>query len=104
MLQIYQRLKMVMANLGICGKQSVLKLNMEKYGNPDAFCSNVEATNWMSATVATSNEIIEHIMNVCKRHPRAGKVTTGVLLPLKIAQITGIFLDNQPSTTIQISR
>ena len=25
-----------------------------EYGNPDAFCSDVEATNWMSATVATA--------------------------------------------------
>ena len=49
-----------------------------EYGNPDAFCSDVEATNWMSATVATADEeIIRHIMNICKRDPRAGKVTTG---------------------------
>ena len=27
-----------------------------EYGNPDAFCSDVEATNWMSATVATADE------------------------------------------------
>ena len=44
-----------------------------EYGNPDAFCSDVEATNWMSATVATADEeIIRHIMNICKRDPRAG--------------------------------
>ena len=49
-----------------------------EYGNPDKFCSDVEATNWMSATVATSNEeIIQHIMNICKRDPRTGKVVTG---------------------------
>lgn len=49
-----------------------------EFGNPDAFCSDYEATNWMSATVATSNEeIIKYIMNVCKRDPRSGKVTTG---------------------------
>ena len=49
-----------------------------EFGNPDVFCSNIDATNWMSATVATSNEeIIRHIMNVCKRDPRSGKVTTG---------------------------
>ena len=34
-----------------------------EFGNPAAFCSDIEATNWMSATVATSNEeIIRHII------------------------------------------
>lgn len=48
----------------------------DEYGHPDVFCSDTEATNWMSATVETSNEdIIQHIMNICKRDPRAGKVT-----------------------------
>ena len=55
-----------------------------EYGNPDAFCSNTEATNWMSATVATANdEIIRYIMNICKRDPRAGKVTTGGIVTVK---------------------
>lgn len=55
-----------------------------EYGNPDAFCSDVEATNWMSATVATSDEeIIKYIMNVCKRDPRKGKVTTGGIVTIK---------------------
>lgn len=55
-----------------------------EFGNPDAFCSNIEATNWMSATVATSNEeIIRHIMDICQRDPRAGKVTTGGIVTVK---------------------
>ena len=55
-----------------------------EFGNPDAFCSDYEATNWMSATVATSNEeIIKYIMNVCKRDPRNGKVTTGGIVTVK---------------------
>ena len=55
-----------------------------EYGNPDAFCNDVEATNWMSATVATSDEeIIKYIMNVCKRDPRKGKVTTGGIVTVK---------------------
>ncbi len=55
-----------------------------EYGNPDNFCTDVDATNWMSATVATSNEeIIQHIMNICKRDPRAGKVTTGGIVTVK---------------------
>lgn len=55
-----------------------------EYGNPDAFCSDFEATNWMSATVATSNEeIIQHIIKICKRDPREGKVTTGGIVTVK---------------------
>ena len=55
-----------------------------EYGNPDAFCTDVDATNWMSATVATSNEeIISHIMDICHRDPRAGKVTTGGIVTVK---------------------
>ena len=55
-----------------------------EYGNPDAFCSDSEATNWMSATVATSNEeIIQHIIRICKRDPREGKVTTGGIVTVK---------------------
>ena len=55
-----------------------------EFGNPDAFCSDIEATNWMSATVATSNEeIIRHIMDICQRDPRAGKVTTGGIVTVK---------------------
>ena len=55
-----------------------------EYGHPDVFCSDTEATNWMSATVETSNEdIIQHIVNICKRDPRAGKVTTGGIVTVK---------------------
>lgn len=54
------------------------------FGNPEKFCSDVEATNWMSATIATSDdEIIKHIMNICKRDPRSGKVTTGGIVTVK---------------------
>lgn len=56
----------------------------DEYGHPDVFCSDTEATNWMSATVETSNEdIIQHIMNICKRDPRAGNVTTGGIVTVK---------------------
>ena len=55
-----------------------------EFGNPDKFCGDTEATNWMSATVQTSDEnIIKHIMNICKRDPRAGKVTTGGIVTVK---------------------
>ena len=55
-----------------------------EYGNPDSFCSDIDATNWMSATVATSDEeVIRHIMDICKRDPRSGKVTTGGIVTVK---------------------
>ena len=55
-----------------------------EYGNPDKFCSNVDATNWMSATIATSDEeIIQKIIGVCKRDPRSGTVTTGGIVTVK---------------------
>jgi len=54
------------------------------YGHPEVFCSDVDKTNWMSATIATSNEeIIDHIMKICKRDPRSGKVTTGGIVTVK---------------------
>ena len=60
------------------------QVNDGSFGNPDAFCSDIEATNWMSATVATSNEeILQYINKICKRDPRAGKVTTGGIVTVK---------------------
>lgn len=65
-------------------KNIAKQANHDEYGHPDVFCNNTEATNWMSATVETSNEdIIQHIMNICKRDPRAGKVTTGGIVTVK---------------------
>lgn len=55
-----------------------------EYGNPAAFCGDFEATNWMSATVETKNEdIIQHIIGICQRDPRDGKVTTGGIVTVK---------------------
>lgn len=55
-----------------------------EFGNPDKFCGNVDLTNWMSATIEVSDEnIIKHIINICKRDPRKGKVTTGGIVTLK---------------------
>lgn len=64
-----------------------------EYGNPDHYCDDFEATNWMSATVATANEdIIQHIMKICKRDPRKGKLQPAVLLRLRIVQKIGTCL------------
>ncbi len=55
-----------------------------EYGNPDKFCSRTDLTNWMSATIETSDEeIIKHIINICKRDPRSGRVTTGGIVTVK---------------------
>ena len=55
-----------------------------EFGNPEKFCGNVDLTNWMSATIEVSDEnIIKHIINICKRDPRKGKVTTGGIVTVK---------------------
>ncbi len=55
-----------------------------EFGNPDKFCSDIDKTNWMSATVEVSDEnIIKHIIDICKRDPRSGKVTTGGIVTVK---------------------
>ena len=55
-----------------------------EFGNPDKFCGNVDLTNWMSATIEVSDEnIIKHIINIRKRDPRKGKVTTGGIVTVK---------------------
>ena len=54
------------------------------FGNPDNYCDHPDQTNWMSATVETSDdEIIEYIEKICRRDPRAGRVTTGGIVTVK---------------------
>ena len=56
----------------------------DAFGNPEAFCSAVDKTNWMSATIATSDDtVIDYIKKICKRDPRSGKVTTGGIVTVK---------------------
>ena len=48
------------------------------FGHPEKFCSDIDKTNWESATVTTSNQqIIDQIQKICKRDPRTGNVVTG---------------------------
>ena len=55
-----------------------------EFGNPDKFCGNVDLTNWMSATIEVTDEnIMKHIIDICKRDPRKGKVTTGGIVTVK---------------------
>ncbi|MDO5294194.1 MAG: oleate hydratase [bacterium] len=50
----------------------------EAFGRPEKFCSDIEKTNWESATATTSNDtIISYIEKICKRDPRSGQVVTG---------------------------
>lgn len=50
----------------------------EAFGHPEKFCSDIEKTNWESATVTTSSDkIISYIEDICKRDPRSGRVVTG---------------------------
>ena len=54
------------------------------FGHPEKFCSDIEKTNWESATVTTSNEeIIDQIKKICRRDPRTGKVVTGGIVSCK---------------------
>lgn len=56
----------------------------KSFGNPAAFASDPEATNWMSASIETKDkEIIRLIENVCHRNPLEGKVTTGGIITVK---------------------
>lgn len=65
-------------------KNIVSQASDGEFGNPDKFCGNVDLTNWMSATIEVSDEnIIKHIINICKRDPREGKVTTGGIVTVK---------------------
>ncbi len=72
--QIYQKLKNGYGESWNLWKNIARQATNGEFGNPDAFCSNVDLTNWMSATIETKDEeIIEHIMKICKRDPRSGK-------------------------------
>lgn len=54
------------------------------FGHPEKFCSNINKTNWESATITTLDEkIIPYITNICKRDPRTGKVVTGGIVSCK---------------------
>ena len=56
----------------------------DSFGHPEKFCSDIEKTNWESATVTTSDEtIISYIKKICKRDPRTGKVVTGGIVSCK---------------------
>ena len=54
------------------------------FGHPEKFCSDINKTNWESATITTLDaKIIPYITNICKRDPRTGKVVTGGIVSCK---------------------
>lgn len=54
------------------------------FGHPEKFCSNLNATNWESATVTTLDEKIPaYVRKMCKRDPFSGKVVTGGIITVK---------------------
>ncbi len=68
------------------------------FGNPDKFCTNIQATNWESATVTTlDNRIPPYIQKVCKRDPFSGKVVTGGIITVKDSSwLMSYTLNRQP--------
>ena len=54
------------------------------FGHPEKFCSDPNATKWMSATVTTlGDEIPPYIQKICKRDPFSGKVVTGGIVTVQ---------------------
>lgn len=54
------------------------------FGHPDVFTSDIEKTNWQSATVTVkSKEIADYIEKITKRTPYGGKVVTGGIVTVK---------------------
>lgn len=53
----------------------------DEFGKPEVFASDIEKTNWESATVTVkSKEIADYIEKITKRDPYTGKVVTGGII------------------------
>lgn len=68
------------------------------FGHPDKFCTQVEKTNWESATVTTlDDKIPPYIQKICKRDPFSGKVVTGGIITVKDSSwLMSYTLNRQP--------
>lgn len=69
-------------------KSFLLWKNLSKkspeFGRPEIFTSDIEKTNWESATVTVkSKEIAKYIEKITKRSPYTGKVVTGGIVTVK---------------------
>lgn len=68
------------------------------FGRPEKFCSDIEKSNWESATVTTLDDRIPpYIQRVCKRDPFSGKVVTGGIITVKDSSwLMSYTLNRQP--------
>lgn len=54
------------------------------FGRPEKFCTDIEKTNWESATITTlDDKIPPYLQKICKRDPFSGKVTTGGIVTVR---------------------
>lgn len=54
------------------------------FGRPDKFCTQIDKTNWESATVTTlDGRIPPYLQKICQRDPFSGKVVTGGIVTVK---------------------
>ena len=54
------------------------------FGRPEKFCTDIDKTNWESATVTTlDGRIPPYLEKICKRDPFSGKVVTGGIVTCK---------------------
>ncbi len=68
------------------------------FGHPDKFCTNIQNTNWESATVTTLDDRIpQYIEKICRRDPFSGKVVTGGIITVKDSKwLMSYTLNRQP--------
>ncbi len=70
----------------------------EAFGHPEKFCTNIDETNWESATITTLDDRIPpYIEKVCKRDPFSGKVVTGGIVTVTDSKwLLSYTLNRQP--------
>ncbi len=64
-------------------RKMAAQVNDGSFGNPAPFCSDIEQTNWMSATIDVDETLIPYITAITRRDPRNGKVCTGGIVTVK---------------------
>lgn len=68
------------------------------FGRPEKFCTQLDKTNWESATLTTLDaKIPPYIEKICKRDPFSGKVVTGGIITVKDSKwLMSYTLNRQP--------
>ncbi len=68
------------------------------FGNPEKFCSNIQETSFVSATITTlDSKIPPFIERISKRDPFSGKVVTGGIVTVKDSSwLLSFTLNRQP--------